>query len=114
MSVRRAVARPVESSDLMEDVLRYEHAVLDDRQKSALRLTDAFLAYPEGWRGPRCAEALQSCSPSQVVALTFKMVCWTTNKASIALGMDEAVSEHHLTAFDYGEEGQYVLGVDAE
>jgi alkylhydroperoxidase family enzyme len=109
MSVRRAVARPVGAGDLLEDVRRYEQSDLPEHQKAALRLADAFLAYPAGFRGDATAATLAHFSPSQVVELALKLVWWSSNKVTITLGADAPYDDDRLTTYHYADDGTFVV-----
>jgi hypothetical protein len=109
MSVRRAVARPEGSEDLMDDVRRYERSALADRSKAALRLADAFLAFPGGFTQEARADALAHFSPAAIVEIALKLVWWSSNKLPVTLGTDAPHDEHRLTSFDYADDGEYIV-----
>jgi alkylhydroperoxidase family enzyme len=109
MSVRRAVARPAEIEDLMDEVRVYERSRLPEHQKAALRFTDAFLAYPNGLDDEARQRMQAHFSAEQIVELTFKLVYWSCNKALIALGIDGPADAEHLTSFHYDERGAFIL-----
>src|SRR5437773_1902776 len=109
MSVRRAVARPAEIEDLMDEVRRYERSRLPEHQKAALRFTDAFLANPTGLDADARSELSAHFSPEQIVELTFKLMYWSCNKALIALGIDGPVDPDELTSFHYDDQGAFIL-----
>lgn len=99
-----------ESGDLMDQVLRYEQStLLDESQKAALRLTDAYLANPSGFGAEARAQTLEHFSPAQIVEILLKLACNTTNMAMIALDADEPLDETHLTPFHYDENGDYIV-----
>jgi alkylhydroperoxidase family enzyme len=111
MSVRRAVARPAGTSDLLSEVGRYEQSTsLTDSHKVALRLHRAFLAHPAGLDADVRSEALAHFSAAQIVELVFKFMWWSTNRASVALGDDGPHDATRLTSFRYDETGAYVVG----
>ena len=110
MSVRRAVARPAGSGDLLDEAVRYEEsASLAEYQKVALRLHDSFLAHPAGFGAEARAQALEHFSAVQIVELAFKFIWWSTNRATVTLGDDAPHDEHRLTSFHYDEQGAYVV-----
>jgi hypothetical protein len=109
MSVRRAVARPGRTGDLIDEVRDYERSVLGEPQKAALRLTDAFLTTPARFAPDARAELMRHFDPEQVVELVFKLTYWTSNKPLIALGIDGAADSEGLTSFHYDENGAFVL-----
>ena len=110
MSVRRAVARPAGSGDLMDDAVRYEESTaLTEQQKVALRLHDAFLTHPGGFGSGARAQTLAHYTPAQIVELAFKFIWWSTNRATVTLGDDAAHDDSRLTSFHYDEQGAYVI-----
>jgi alkylhydroperoxidase family enzyme len=111
MSARRAVARPDGEGDLMPEVVAYEQSSLGEREKVALRLTDAFLSNPAAYSIPDRAQLLEHFSPEQVVELLLKLAAWTVNKSMTALRLDAAINTDALTSFEYDAEGKLVLGL---
>jgi alkylhydroperoxidase family enzyme len=112
MSVRRAVARPVEA-DLMDEAVRYEQStMLTEQQKAALRLHGAFLSHPAGFGVEARAGVLAHFTPAQIVELAFKFIWWSTNRATVTLGDDAPHDSERLTAFHYDEDGSYVVHAD--
>jgi alkylhydroperoxidase family enzyme len=85
--MRRAVARPLGSGDLMDQVAAYEDSdLLSEAQKVALRLHDAFLLHPAGLDMAAHKEALEHFTPAQIVELAFKFFFWSTNRPVVTLG----------------------------
>src|SRR5262245_28449581 len=113
MSMRRAVARPADSPDLMDEVREYEASVsLSAAQKVALRLHDAFLFHPGHVSLELRAEALAHFSATQLVELALKFYFWSSNRPTVALGKLGADAPHdptRLTAFHYDDEGRYIV-----
>ena len=94
--MRRAVARPPGSSDLMDEVLAYEQSGgLAEYQRVALRLHDAFLVHPAGLDGAMRAATLEHFSPAQIVELAFKFMYWSSNRPMVTIGIDEPHDEIH-------------------
>jgi alkylhydroperoxidase family enzyme len=110
--MRRAVARPLGSPDLMNEVLAYERSeILTEAQKVALRLHDAFLVHPAGLDAAAHAEALAHFSPPQIVELALKFLFWSTNRPVVTLGTDAPHDPNRLTSFHYGKDGEYIVHV---
>src|SRR5207247_2338458 len=110
MSMRRAVARPPSSGDLMDDVLSYEQSeTLSEYQRVALRLHDAFLVHPSGLSAATRAEALEHFSQAQIVELALKFMFWSTNRPVVTLGVDAPHDKNRLTSFHYGANGEYMV-----
>jgi alkylhydroperoxidase family enzyme len=117
MSMRRAVARPAGSSDLMDEVRAYESSdSLSDAQKVALRLHDAFLFHPGQVSAALRAEALAHFSAPQLVELALKFYFWSSNRPTVALGKlagDAPHDPNRLTPFHYDDEGRYIVHSNA-
>lgn len=113
MSVRRAVARPADKGDLMDEVVAYATSSLPDSQKAALRFTDVWLAHPLGLDDAARAAMTEHFSTDQIVELTFKLMYWSCNKALIALGIDGAIDPDALTMFHYDEKGAFTLHTES-
>jgi alkylhydroperoxidase family enzyme len=110
MSVRRAVARPAEVDDLLDEVRVYEQSsLLPAHHKAAIRFTEAFLIDPNGLDDEARSRMLEHFSPEQIVELTFKLMYWSCNKALIALGIDGPVDPEALTSFHYDDQGAFIL-----
>lgn len=111
MSVRRVAVFPSDgaSKDPMDAVRMYESSDLPEHQKVALRLADAFLAYPRGFGPDQRAEVLAHYDSEQIVEVLLKLMCWSQNRTPIALGMDGAVDADNLTAFEYDTGGSFAL-----
>jgi hypothetical protein len=109
MSVRRAVARPAAVKDLDEAVRRYESSRLPHEIKVLLRLADAFLADPAGFDDRAREELLDHYAPAQVVEALLKLVYFSGNKTTNALGLDAPIDSGRLSVFDYDEAGRFVL-----
>src|SRR5439155_9277986 len=110
MSMRRAVARPAGSGDLMDEVLAYETSeALSERQRVALRLHDAFLVHPGGLSAAVRAQTLEHFSPAQIVELALKFLHWSTNRPVVTLDLDAPHDENRLTSFHYAENGEYIV-----
>jgi hypothetical protein len=111
--MRRAVARPSGSGDLMDEVRAYEQSeALSESQKVALRLHDAFLIYPAGLDPATRAAALQRFTPAQIVELAFKFLYWSTNRPVVVLGGDAPHDKDRLRSFHYTDKGEYVVHPD--
>jgi alkylhydroperoxidase family enzyme len=109
MSVRRAVARPEGVDDLDAAVRRYEGSDLDERIKVALRFADAYLANPAGYDEASRRSMLEHFAPEQIVELLLKLMYFSGNKATIALGLDAAIDPENLSSFHYDDDGNFVV-----
>jgi hypothetical protein len=110
MSMRRAVAWPAESGDLMDEVRAYEQSsTLSESQKVALRLHDAFLSHPAGLNTAAHDEALEHFTPVQIVELAFKFLFWSTNRPVVVLGGDAPHDKDRVRSFHYTDKGEYIV-----
>src|SRR4029453_1321850 len=113
MSMRRAVARPAGSRDLIDEVRAYEtRDSLSDAQEVALWRHDAFLFHPGRVSAALRAEALAHFSAPQLVELALKFYFWSSNRPTGALGKLAADAPHdpnRLTSFHYDDEGRYIV-----
>jgi alkylhydroperoxidase family enzyme len=100
-SLRIPIAQPDGVDDLRAAVAAYETSALPERLKSALRVTDAFLAVPPSHLVARAQEARSHFSTEQIVDLGYKLVVFTANKTLVALGIDAPASPHGLSQLEY-------------
>ena len=108
--MRRAVAWPADAGDLMDVAVDFERSEqLAEYQKVALRLQTAFFFHPDRVDDDLRAEVLDHFSPAQVVELGFKYFWWSTNKPNVTLGTDAPHAEDSLTAYHYGEDGEFIV-----
>lgn len=115
MSIRLAVAR---HSGLSEDdvahVGRRGESGLDERTDVALRLVDRFLARPADIDDGLRSEALAHFSPAEIVELLCDAAKWSTQKAHVAMRIDDDLSsDGEPIFFDFDEDGE-VAWMDAE
>lgn len=59
------------------------------------RLADTFLADPAPF------PAVDRFTPRQLAELAFQLACFSTNKASVALGLDAPVADDSLSTLRY-------------
>ena len=111
--MRRAVARPIDSRDLMDEVREYERSdSLSPAQKVALRLHEAFLFHPGDVSATLRSAALAHFSPPALVELSLKFLFWSSNRPTVALGPlggDAPHDPERLTSFHYDKNGKYIV-----
>ena len=94
----------------MDEAVDFERSdELAEYQKVALRLQSAFLFDPAGFVGEPREQVLAHFSPAQIVELAFKCFWWSTNRPNVALGTDAPHDETRLTAYHYGDDGEFVV-----
>lgn len=83
---------------------------LDDRQRAALELADAFVTDPARLVGDSRQRVLDKLSEREVVELLFDVIAWSQQKVLVALSLDAPVDEDGLTSLDFDAEGHAVVG----
>ena len=77
-----------------EKIKDYESSDISDRHKTMLRLVDAYLINPQdGLDEELRTKLLEYFTPAQLVALTLKVVGFTSQKMPVMLGTDLPVNE---------------------
>lgn len=94
----------------------YERSDLDERTKTALRITDAFITLP-GTLGQEVIEYARSVfSEEQLAELLLDITKWSTQKIHVALGTDAAdalpTNEDGVSFFAFADDGR-VAGFSA-
>ena len=84
----------------------YENSDLPERQKVALRLTDAYIGWPAGIDAALRAQVLEHYTPTAAMELLLDISKWSTQKLPVALGMDASVNPGGLSLFDFDEAGK--------
>ena len=88
----------------------YETSDLPDRQKVALRLTDAYVTWPGGIDERLRTDVLAHFSPAEVVELLLDISKWSTQKVPVALGLDASINPGGLALFDFDASGKVCWG----
>lgn len=108
-TLRLADARAAGADDAMTaKVDYYETSDLDDRAKTALRITDAMITAPTGLTDVVIGDARSLFSRSELAELCLDVTKWSTQKIHVALGTDGA--DHLPTNAD----GVSFLAFDAD
>jgi hypothetical protein len=76
--------------DLTAKIDFFERSDLDERIKVALRITDAFITGPSGLTPELVAQAHEYFSDGELAELCLDITKWSTQKISVALGIDGA------------------------
>ena len=88
----------------------YERSDLPERQKVALRLTDAYIHWPAGIDAALRAQVVERFTPEEAVELLLDISKWSTQKLPVALGLDAPLNPGGLFTFDFDAEGKVVWG----
>lgn len=108
MSLRRAVARQAGDGDLSDAVAGYETSSLHEPCKEALRLTDAFLSVPGLLAPSHNAGARHHLTRAQIVELCLKLIAFSSNKTTVAFGLDAPAHPEKLASLRY-EDGLAIV-----
>jgi alkylhydroperoxidase family enzyme len=89
MSARSAVAQQRGADeDMLDSVDEYEQADFSAAQKAALRLTDVYLTSPANISTSVKEAVAAHLTPVQAVELTVKLMGFSSDKVTVALGLD--------------------------
>lgn len=116
-TLRLADARAAGADDAMTaKVDFYEHSDLDERAKTALRITDAMISAPGKLTDAVNAQARALFSPQERAELCLDITKWSTQKIHVSLGTDAAdalpKNSDGLSFFDFADDGR-VAGFSA-
>ncbi len=90
----------------------YERSPFPERQKVALRLTDAMVWSPAVWPSELVAQVRRAFDPAEATELVLDVTRNSANKMAVALGADAAqVAEGELEYYDVQPDGQLVYGL---
>lgn len=92
------------------EVARNGAARLDDRQRAALELADAFVTDPARIDDGLRQRALRQLTADEIVEVLFDVIAWSQQKVLVALSLDAAVDAEELTALDFDADGHAVVG----
>jgi alkylhydroperoxidase family enzyme len=95
---------------LAAKVIDYENSDLEEGQKAALRLADAFMTAPARIADELRAEVLQHFTDAQVTEILLDIIAWTQQKPLVALALDLPADDSALTGITFDEAGHYVIG----
>jgi AhpD family alkylhydroperoxidase len=109
-TLRASDARSAGADDEMTSkVDLYESSDLDERIKTALRITDAFIVRPTDLTEAVIDSARRQFTESELVELCLDITKWATQKIKVSLGADGAgrlpKNEAGLSFFTFGPDG---------
>ncbi len=88
----------------------YAQSDLDERTKTALRITDAFIGRPDTLSDAVADLARSTFSPPQLAELLLDITKWSTQKIHVSLGTDSAEAlpknEQGLSFFGFDDSGR--------
>ena len=77
-------------AEMTDQIDFYETSGLDERAKVALRITDAFISWPNAVDEKLAADAHRWFSDAELAELCFDITKWSTQKIHVSLGTDSA------------------------
>ncbi|HVS69364.1 MAG TPA: carboxymuconolactone decarboxylase family protein, partial [Mycobacteriales bacterium] len=83
---------------------------LDERQKTALRLTEAIIIRPDALDEHLVRKAHEHFSAAQLVELVLDVMRNSANKVAVAFGADAPNVTEGLQLYDIGADGDMVMG----
>ena len=94
--------------DVLDD---YEASGLPERQKVALRLTDAIVWQPASFSTELVDQVHEQFSPVEALEIVLDVVRNASNKIAVALGVDQANVTEGVEYFDLQPDGSLVYGL---
>ncbi|MGZ4759913.1 MAG: carboxymuconolactone decarboxylase family protein [Acidimicrobiales bacterium] len=94
--------------DALDD---YESSDLPERQKVALRLTDAIVWQPASFPAELLDQVRAQFSPEEALEIVLDVVRNASNKSAVALGVDQANVTEGVEYFDLQPDGSLVYGL---
>ena len=111
-SVRALDAAGDAGTTLFDEIDDYEHAHFDERQKVALRLTDALVTQPNSIDSALAASVHEYFSVAEIAELVLDVVRNAANKIAVAFGGDAPVVSEGVEFYDIDASGEVVANVD--
>lgn len=99
---------------VFDQIDTYERSDLPEREKVALRLTDAFLTQPSALDATLVDEVRAHFDPDEAIEIIYDVARNATNKFAVALGVDAAQVQDGIELFDIDGEGEVVSSVDPD
>ena len=93
-----------------DKVDRFADSDLDERQKTALSLTEAIIIRPDMADEALVARARAEFSPADLVELVLDVMRNSANKIAVAFGADAPNVSVGLQVYDIGPDGDMVMG----
>ena len=106
----RAAMQAGGDESVYDKVDDFANSDLDDRHKTALRLTEALIIRPDSLDESLVARAHDHFTPAELVELTLDVMRNSANKVAVAFGADAPNVSEGLQAYDIGSDGDMVMG----
>ncbi|HVT63619.1 MAG TPA: carboxymuconolactone decarboxylase family protein [Mycobacteriales bacterium] len=106
----RAAMQAGGDEDVYDKIDRFAASDLDDRQKTALQITEAIIIRPDSLDVPVVRRAREHFTDGQLVELVLDVMRNSANKVAVAFGADAPNVSEGLQAYDIGPDGDMVMG----
>ena len=97
--------------DTFEAIDRFEQSDFTERQKVALRLTDAMIWTPSAWPAELVDQVRAQFIPAEAVEIVLDVMRNAANKIAVALQADAAHVIEGVEYYDVDDDGQLVYGL---
>jgi alkylhydroperoxidase family enzyme len=97
---------------LFDQVDDYERSDLSERQRVALRLTDAMLWQPTDYPEPLVEQVHAHFAPAESLEIVLDVARNAANKIAVTFGADQANVAEGVEYYDVDERGELVYGLD--
>lgn len=114
LSVRALDAAGDAGTAVFDEIDDYERARFDERQKVALRLTDALVTQPNSIDSALAASVREHFSTEEIVEIVLDVVRNAANKIAVAFGGDAPVVTEGVEFYDIDGSGEVVANVDID
>ncbi|MCU1393851.1 MAG: hypothetical protein JWM34_2279 [Ilumatobacteraceae bacterium] len=101
-------------ASVFDDLDDYEHHDFTERQKVALRLTDALVTQPSAIDAAMAASVREHLTTHEIVEIVLDVVRNAANKIAVAFGADAPVVTEGVEFYDIDAGGDVVANVDID
>jgi hypothetical protein len=106
----RAAMNAGGDESVYDKVESFADSDLDDRQKTALAITEAIIIRPDSLDDAVVRRAREHFTDAQLVELVLDVMRNSANKVAVAFGADAPNVSEGLQAYDIGPDGDMVMG----
>jgi hypothetical protein len=106
----RAAMQAGGDESVYDKVNRFADSDLDDRHKTALRITEAIIIRPDSLDDAVVRQAQEHFTEAQLVELVLDVMRNSANKVAVAFGADAPNVAAGLQLYDIGPDGDMVMG----
>jgi hypothetical protein len=106
----RAALQTGGDESVYEKIDNFAASDLNDRQKTALQVTEALIIRPDSLDDSLVARANDHFAPAELVELVLDVMRNSANKVAVAFGADAPNVSEGLQLYDIGPDGDMVMG----